>query len=64
MITKNEEVKLIDFDWAGVHTESRYPLLISRNLVWPAGVEALSVMKTEHDDNMLARLLQAKQSVL
>ena len=57
MITKNEEVKLIDFDWAGVHMESQYPLLISPNLIWPAGVEALSIMKTEHDDNMLTRLL-------
>ena len=62
MITKNEAVKLIDFDWAGVHMESQYPLLISPNLMWPAGVDALSIMKTEHDDDMLRQLLQAKQS--
>lgn len=36
---------------------SQYPLLISPNLMRPPGVEGLSVMKTEHDDNMLARLL-------
>jgi RIO-like serine/threonine protein kinase len=64
MITKNEEVKLIDFDWAGIHAKSQYPLLISRNLMWPAGVEALSLMKTEHDDDMLAQLLQEKQFIL
>lgn len=58
MITKNEEVKLIDFDWAGLHMESRYPLLISPNLPWPAGVEALSMMDTWHDDDMLTRLMQ------
>ena len=63
MITKNEEVKLINFDWAGIHTKSQYPLLISRNLMWPAAMEVLSVMKTEHDDNMLG-LLQAKQLIL
>jgi Protein kinase domain len=56
MITKNEEVKLIDFDWAGIHAESRYPFLVSPGLTWPAGVEALSIMKTEHDDEMFARL--------
>ena len=33
MITKNEKVKL-----TCVHMKSRYPLLISRNLMWPAGV--------------------------
>jgi hypothetical protein len=57
MITKNQEIKLIDFDWAGKHKESRYPLLISRNLPWPVGVEALSLMETSHDDDMLERLL-------
>ena len=46
MITKNEKVKLINFDWAGVHMESHYPILISPNLMWPAGVEVLSIMKT------------------
>ncbi|KAF8323655.1 kinase-like domain-containing protein, partial [Amanita rubescens] len=56
LITKNEEVKLIDFDWAGVHKQSQYPLLISPNLKWPTGVEGLTIMKTEHDDIMLARL--------
>ena len=60
MITKNKEVKLIDFDWAGVHMKSQYPLLISPNLKWPAGVEALSLMKKEHDDIMLEQLLLAQ----
>ena len=45
MITKNEKVKL-----TCVHMKSRYPLLVSRNLMWPAGVGGLSIMKTEHDE--------------
>jgi len=61
MVTKNEEVKLIDFDWAGLHMKSQYPLLMSSNLTWPAGVEALSIMETWHDDDMLTRLLPAEQ---
>jgi serine/threonine protein kinase len=61
MITKNEEVKLIDFDWAGFDKKSRYPLLISPNLMWPAGVEALSIMRTWHDDEMLVRLLPVEE---
>jgi serine/threonine protein kinase len=27
MITKNQEIKLIDFDWAGEHMKARYPAL-------------------------------------
>ena len=57
MITKNEAVKLIDFDWAGTHQESRYPLLMSPLLRWPAAVEGLTIMDTGHDDDMLTRLL-------
>jgi hypothetical protein len=56
MITKNQETKLIDFDWAGKHDTDRYPLLISCNLPWPVGVEALSLMQTSHDDEMFTRL--------
>jgi serine/threonine protein kinase len=58
MITKNEEVKLIDFDWAGIHQKSLYPLLMSSTLTWPGGVAGLSVMETWHDDDMLKRLLK------
>jgi serine/threonine protein kinase len=57
MITTNGQVELIDFDWAGIHKESRYPLLISPSLKWPDGVEALSIMETQHDDVMFTRLL-------
>ena len=62
LITKNEEVKLINFDCAGVHMKSQYPLLISPKLMWPPGVEGLSIMKTEHDDIMLAQLLPVTES--
>jgi serine/threonine protein kinase len=39
MVTKNREVKLIDFDWAGIQQVSRYPLLISPSIVasWRGG---------------------------
>ena len=35
MVTENEEVKLIDFDWAGKELEIRYPLLISSSIKCP-----------------------------
>jgi RIO-like serine/threonine protein kinase len=60
MITKNREVKLIDFDWAGVHGKSQYPLLVSPILEWPTNMKGSSVMKTRHDNNMLTQLFCTK----
>ena len=58
MITRNNKVKFVDFDWAGKEGESRYPLLLSQQIQWPVGVrDGLNVMKKEHDLDMLARLV-------
>jgi RIO-like serine/threonine protein kinase len=58
MITRNEKVKFVDFDWAGKAGVSRYPLLLSRQIQWPDGVgDGLAVMKKEHDLDMLTRLV-------
>jgi RIO-like serine/threonine protein kinase len=50
------DVKLVDFDWAGKHGESRYPALLSSALQWPDGVKGLSIMETRHDIDMLEQL--------
>ena len=44
MITRNEQVKLIDFDWAGKENETRYPLLASRAITGLLGVEGGSLI--------------------
>ena len=56
MITKTNEVKLIDFNWAGDGGQAKYPSMISSDIKWAAGVEALGVIKMEHDREMLDRL--------
>jgi serine/threonine protein kinase len=56
MITKQNEVKLIDFNWAGEKGQAKYPYLISPGVNWPEGVKALAVMKTDHDLDMLSKL--------
>ena len=56
IITDNGDVKLVDFDWAGVHGESQYPFLLSSVLQWPDGVEGLAIMETRHDIDMLEQL--------
>jgi serine/threonine protein kinase len=56
MITKANEVKLIDFNWAGEEGQAKYPYLMSSDIKWAAGVEALGVIKKDHDMEMLARM--------
>ena len=55
MITKDDNVKLIDFSWAGEDGQAKYPSLISVDITWPEGVEALAVMRKQHDLAMLSR---------
>jgi serine/threonine protein kinase len=58
MITRNNKVKFVDFDWAGKEGVSCYPLLLSQQIKWPDGVgEGLAVMKKQHDLDMLKRLV-------
>ena len=57
MITKDGEVKLIDFNWAGEEGQAKYPSLISSGIDWPGGVKALAVMRKEHDLYMLKKLI-------
>jgi serine/threonine protein kinase len=58
MITKANEVKLIDFDWAGEKGQAKYPYLMSPGINWPEGAEALAVIKSEHDVDMLNKLFR------
>ena len=60
MITKDGQVKLIDFNWAGEVGQAKYPLLISQEVAWPKGVEPLAVMKPEHDLDMWGKLFSLK----
>jgi hypothetical protein len=56
MITKNREVKLIDFDWAGKEQQVRYPLFLSEEIKWADGVTPGGIIEKKHDIVMLRRL--------
>lgn len=55
MIMRNEEVKLVDFDWAGKENETRYPSRLQGNH-GPLGVEGGSLIKKSHDIHMYSLL--------
>jgi len=57
MVMENEQVKFIDFDWAGKAGESHYPLILSKEIGWAKGVEGFAVMKKEHNLHMLESLV-------
>lgn len=56
MVEKSGEVKLIDFNWAGEQGQVKYPYLISKDIHWSHGVEALAIIETVHDLEMCKRL--------
>jgi serine/threonine protein kinase len=58
LIDGDNEVKLIDFDWAGEQGQVRFPSLISSSVRWPDGVKAMDIIEYAHDYDMLSRLLQ------
>lgn len=53
MTTKDGEVRLIDFNWAGEEGQAKCPSLISPGISWPKGVKALALMRREYDLDML-----------
>lgn len=56
MVTKEVEVNLIDFNWAGEKGQAKYPCLISPRIFWPTGVEPLAVIEIDHDWQMLKQM--------
>jgi serine/threonine protein kinase len=56
LIIKDDNVKLIDFNWAGEDGQAKYPPLISQEITWPEGVKAMGIMRQQHDLDMLCKL--------
>ena len=52
----NHNVKLIDYDWCGVHQVDQYPFIIGDAIEWASGVGPLAIMHKDHDLYMLKRL--------
>jgi len=56
MITKTNQVKLVNCNCAGTHGQARYPFPISSEADLPAGASPYSIIKMSHDLAMLERL--------
>lgn len=39
----------VDFNWAGVQGQAKYPYLVLKDIRWPEGVEALTIIEYDHD---------------
>lgn len=55
LVTDAEEIKLVDFDWAGMENQQRYPPRMNNEIEWPDRVRPNAIMKKEDDLEMLAR---------
>ena len=56
---QGNDVKLIDFDWAGEEGRAKYPCLISPGIHWPPGVAPLANLEINHDLQMLEQMFLA-----
>ncbi|PCH34823.1 hypothetical protein WOLCODRAFT_155474 [Wolfiporia cocos MD-104 SS10] len=61
IVTDNPDgpLKIIDFDWAGMQGEVRYPLRLSKEIYWEPSVGDYALIEYKHDDFMLRRLIAA-----
>jgi serine/threonine protein kinase len=53
------QVKLVDFDWCGIHESGRYPITLNDNeneMKWHPDVERNGIMSRDHDNWMLGKL--------
>lgn len=61
VVTENdstgERLLVVDFDWAGEHGVSTYPIAVNPGETWHEDVEAGKTMMLEHDEFMVKRLL-------
>jgi hypothetical protein len=47
---RRDGIKLIDFDWAGIHDRASYQGQMNTvDIQWPEGVGPRQIMKMEHD---------------
>jgi len=56
MLVGSDEVKILDFDWAGKAGEARYPIVLSEKEPWHQGAGAGKLIETAHDQHMVSIL--------
>lgn len=56
MVTPQNAIKLVDFDWAGKVGAVRYPLLMSSCITWPSGATGGALITKQHDLDMIQAL--------
>ena len=54
---KEDRVWLVDFDWAGKADMDVYPMMMSTEVAWAAGMAPGEVMRLQHDEDMFHKLL-------
>ena len=55
-ILVDDDVKLTDYDFCGVHKEGRYPFIVGDMVEWANGVGPYAIMHKDHDLFMLKSL--------
>lgn len=49
MVDGNDRVCIVDFDWSGVHGNTRYPVMNQVDIQWPPGAARGAPIQQDHD---------------
>ena len=60
LVDNNADIKVIDFDWAGVEGQTKYPYFMNHvNIEWPVSVTDGAAIKMTHDQYWLNNLTES-----
>ena len=53
MIAGDGQVKIVDFDWAGLAGQIQYPHFMNQEIRWHINAQPAKLIQTEHDVHLL-----------
>ena len=56
LITSSNEIRVLDFDWAGNCGKAVYPEWVNAQIQWPKGVKPGSFITADHDSKMVSAI--------
>jgi hypothetical protein len=56
LVDEAGKMKLVDYDWCGIHQQDKYPFIIGDGIQWAKGVGPMALLHKDRDLHMLNTL--------
>ncbi|RDX42011.1 hypothetical protein OH76DRAFT_149025 [Lentinus brumalis] len=63
LVNREGDIRLIDFDWAGLEGVALYPDDLAEDVPWPVGAKPGALITKDHDTYWLERLFKPRERV-